>query len=77
MIKFKSYDISFIQEKDYRVKAVLGGPVPPLNTGFPGVRASVRVRKLVEAEMNMTVNIKVVRLRVDPQKTFFIRVGLK
>ena len=26
------------------------------------VRASVRVRKLVEAEMTMTVNIKVVRL---------------
>ena len=40
---------------------VLGGPVPPLCTGFPGVRAclfaSLRVRNLVEAEMTMTVKI--------------------
>ena len=44
----------------------LGEPVSPLYTGFPGVRACVRaclrVRKLVEANMTMTVKIKVVSL---------------
>ena len=37
----------------------LGGPVPPLYTGFPGVRAYVHVRKLMEAESAMTMKIKV------------------
>ena len=41
---------------------VLGGPVPPLYTGFPGVRASVRVRKLMEAKSAMTMKIKVASL---------------
>ena len=49
--------------REQTISLFLGGPVPPLYTGFPGVRASVhasmRVRKLVEAEMTMTVNIKV------------------
>ena len=49
------------------VNLFLGGPVPPLYTGLSGVRvsvrASVRVRKLVEAEITVTVNTKVVRLQ--------------
>ena len=40
----------------------LGEPVSPLYTGFPGVRAYVRVRKLVEAELTMTIKVKVVSL---------------
>ena len=48
----------------------LGGPVPPLYTGFPGVRANVRtclrvclrVRKPGEAEMTMTEKMKIVSL---------------
>ena len=44
----------------------LGGPVPPLYTGFPVcVRASVRaefhVRKVVEADLTMMMKIKVIR----------------
>ena len=41
---------------------LLGEPVSPLYTGFPGVRACIHVRKLVEANMTMTVKIKVVSL---------------
>ena len=48
----------------------LSGPGPLLYTGFPGVRAYVRacvrayvrVRKLVEAELTMTIKVKVVSL---------------
>ena len=44
----------------------LSGPGPLLYTGFPGVRAYVRayvrVRKLVEAELTMTMKVKVVSL---------------
>ena len=44
----------------------LSGPVPLLYTGFPGVRAYVHacvsVGKLVEAELTMTIKVKVVSL---------------
>ena len=40
----------------------LGGPVPPLYTGFPVcVRAEFRVRKVVEADLTMMMKTKVIR----------------
>ena len=49
----------------------LGGPVPPLYASFPGVRGYVRVRKLVEAELPMTMEIRVVYLVESSPKIQF------
>ena len=57
----------------------LGGPVPPLYVSFPGVGAWVRGyvgawvrgRKLLEAELTMTMKIKVINLDENIPKRCF------
>ena len=44
------------------ILGVLGGPVPPLYVSFPCVGTWVRVRKLVEDELTVTMKMKVVTL---------------
>ena len=49
----------------------LGGPVPPLYVSFPCVVPWVRVRKLAEPELTMTMNMNMSR----PLKTVLMCWG--
>ena len=61
-----------------KLRSFLGGFIPTLLTGFPGVRLSVHVRKLVEAKLTNQMKIKVDCLdKWTPQKTYFIVIGPK